>query len=126
MAEIEPHSPGLFGSVRKLLDTGLAALHTRVELFAVELEEEKVHIIEIFLWTTALLFSGMMAVIVLTAIVIMLFREEWRIYIAGAFCLVYLGGAIWCLFGLRARLKRPMPFSATIEEVKKDRDWLCK
>ena len=120
------HASGLFHSLRKLLDTGLAALHNRAELFAVELQEEKTHVIEILLWVSALLFLAMMAVIVLTATVILLFSEELRVYVAGGFCLLYLAGATWTFFGLKARLKRPIPFSATIDEVKKDREWLLK
>src|SRR6185503_4829878 len=105
MIDSDSHTPGLFHSLRKLLDTGLAAIHNRAELFAVELQEEKTHVIEILLWVSALLFLTMMTVIVLTATVILLFPEEVRVYVAGGFCLLYLGGAVWTFLGLKARLK---------------------
>lgn len=118
-------STGFTHSVRRLLDTGLGILQNRIELFAVEVREEKTHIVELFLWLSLALFLGMMAVVVLTATIILLFNEEKRVYVAGAFCLLYFAGAVWGFLGLRARLKESgLPFAETINEVKKDREWL--
>jgi len=125
MPDSEP--AGLFGSARNLIDTGLAAVQNRAELLSVEFKEEKDHILEVGFWLTFALFFGIMTVLVLTATVILLFSEEYRIYAAGAFCIVYLAGTIWAILGLRKRLQsRPVPFAATVEELKKDREWLLR
>ena len=125
MNGLEHQSPGLFDSLRRLLENALGAFSNRVELLAVEFKEEKTNIIELFIGVAATLFFTMMTVIVLTATVILLFREEWRIYAAGGFCLIYLIGAVCGFLWLKARLKQNgVPFSESINELKKDREWL--
>ena len=53
MGDTDQSSPGLFGSLRRLLDTSLSAVQNRVELFALELREEKCRLIEILIWASA-------------------------------------------------------------------------
>jgi len=118
---------GLFTSLRKLLDTGLATLQNRAELLSVEFREEKDHALELVIWLTMVLFFAIMAVLLLSATIIFVFREDLRIYAAAGLTLIYLVGAIWSFLGVRTRLKsRPLPFSATVEEIRKDREWLLK
>jgi len=125
MNRVEQHSPGLFDSARRLLDHAFGAFQNRVELLAVEFKEEKTNVVELFICVAATLFFAMMTVIVLTATVILLFREEWRIYAAGGFCLVYFIGAISSFLWLKSRLKQGgLPFSESLNELKKDREWL--
>lgn len=119
------HPPGLAGSARRLADNALAAVQTRLELFALELREEKTSAIELLIWVCTALFFGMMAFIVLTAAIILLFNDKWRLAAAGAFFLLYVAGAIWAYLRLKARLKNQnTPFNDTINEFKKDREWL--
>ena len=125
MIGTEHHAPGLFDSVRRILDHALGAFYNRVELLAVEFQEEKTNVVELLIYVSAALFFAMMTVIVLTGTVILLFKPEWRIYPAAAFCVIYLGGAIWTFTALKARLKQSTrPFSESINELKKDREWL--
>jgi len=127
MFNSEPASPGLLTSVRKLLDTGLATVQNRAELAAVEFKEEKDHALELMLWATVVFFFAVMTGIVLTATIIFAFPEDRRIYVAGVFAVLYLAGGVWAFLGLRTRLnKQPVPFSATVDEIKKDREWLTK
>jgi uncharacterized membrane protein YqjE len=122
---VDPTTPGLFDSGRRLLDHALGAFHNRVELFAVEFKEEKTNVVELLLCVAAALFFAMMTVIVLTATVILLFPPENRIYAAGGFCLIYLIGAIWSILRLKSRLKQNgTPFAESINELKKDREWI--
>ena len=125
MIGVEHHSPGMFDSMRRLLDHALGAFQNRVELLAVEFREEKVNVVELVIFVAAALFFAMMTVIVLTATVILLFSAEHRIYAAGGFCVVYLIGAICSFVVLKGRLKQTgVPFSDSINELKKDREWL--
>ncbi len=117
---------GLLGSLRRLADTGLAIVHNRVELFAVEVQEQKAHVIEVLLLVSVLLFFAMLCVLLLTSTIIFLFAQPARIYVAAGFSLLYLVGTLWAFWRLKLRLKYPVPFSETISEVRKDREWLIK
>ncbi len=121
---IENGSNGILTSLRRLADTGLGVIRNRAELFAVELQEEKAQLIEVLLWTAVLLFFGMMAVIALSAAILLIVPRAWQFYVAGGLGVVYMVGAIWAFAKLKARLQSSMPFSQTINEVQKDREWL--
>ena len=75
----------------------------------------------------ALLCFALMTLLILSVTIILIFPADLCAYAAGGLALIYLSGAIWSFVQLRTRLKnRPIPFSATIEEIKKDREWLLK
>ena len=79
------------------------------------------------MWVMALLCFALMTFLLLSVTIILIFPDNLRVYAAGGLALVYLAGGIWSLLRLRTRLKnRPIPFSSTIEEIKKDREWLLK
>jgi len=118
-------SPGMFQTLRKILDTGVGALHNRVELFAVEMKEEQQNLLSLIIWISICLFLAMMAIIVITGTVILMFEGERRLYAAGGFCVLYLIGAIAAFLKLKSRLSESsLPFSETIDEMRKDREWL--
>ncbi len=115
-------TPGLFASAHRLVETGLSALQNRVELFAVEVREERARFLEALMWASIALFLGMMAVIVLTATIVLLCLAEARPWVAGGFTALYVLGALWATITLRTRLKsRGLPFAETISQLNKDR-----
>ncbi len=125
MSEPNGKPPSLIDLGRKAALTGLSALHNRGELFLVELEEEKCRALELLIWAMAACFLGMMFVAVLTATIIWLFPSDLRIYAAGGFCVLYLAGVVLAVLNLKALAKTsPPPFSDSIAEVRKDREWL--
>jgi uncharacterized membrane protein YqjE len=121
----ESQSPGLFFSLRKFLDTGMGAIHNRVELFAVEMREEKQNLLELIVLVSLALFMGMMAMIVITATVILMFAPEKRLWVAGGFCVLYLVGALVAFTKAKGRLKgSALPFAESVNEMRKDRECL--
>ena len=121
----EAEAPGLAGLLRRLALTGLAALHNRGELLQVEAEEEKNQVLELFIWVAVVSVLGFLFLAVLTATVILIFPPEGRVYAAGGFALLYLTGTGLGLMNLRALIRHaPPPFAATVEEIKKDKEWL--
>ena len=64
----------------------------------------------------------MMGVTLVTATLIFLFPQEFRLYVAGGFALVYMGGAVFAWFTVKSLLKRE-PFAETIDQARKDKTW---
>ena len=125
MTDGNSKAPGLGELARKLVLTGFAALQNRSELLQIELEEEKNRVVELFIWAGAVCFLGMLFLLVLTATVILVVSPEARVWVAGAFCLLYLLGAVLAFLNLRALIKSAsLPLAETMAEVKKDREWL--
>jgi uncharacterized membrane protein YqjE len=117
----ESNPPGMADLLRRAARTALGALQNRGELFLVELEEEKNRAIELCIWGAAVVVMGMMFLMIFTATIILLFRDDLRIYAAGGFCLLYFVGALFALRNAKALWKSsPSPFANTIGEVKKD------
>ena len=123
MITTEDHAPGVVPLLRKLAGTGLGALRNRGELLLVELQEEKERLIAAFVWSAALLFCVFMGLLLLTATIIFLFPEAYRLWAAAGFAVLYLGGAAASVFIIKALLKH-VPFAESIEQVRKDGEWL--
>ena len=121
--ETDNNGPGLGRLVQRLTSTTVGALQNRVELLAVELEEEKGRLLEMILAGVGLLFLVMMFLVTLTATIVLLFPEDYRIYALGGFALLYLAGSGFAFFVLKGVLKQA-PFAETIRQVKKDAEWI--
>ena len=117
----EARPPGLFDSFRRLSDTALAAIQTRVELLAVELAEEKRWLVGTLVWTVAAIFFCGVALLTITATVVALCPPEARGFVLIGFSIVYAVAAAVAISKARARAKdRELPLSSTIGELKKD------
>jgi uncharacterized membrane protein YqjE len=123
--ESESNPPGLLAQIRQLVSTGLSALQNRGELFLLELEEEKTHLIELLIWAMAVGLLGLMFLIVFTVLVIFLFPAPLRIWALAGFCVIYAVGALLALLNLKSILKTGAPpFAGSVAEMKKDHEWL--
>jgi uncharacterized membrane protein YqjE len=121
MAEGE-HPGGLFSSVRRVADTCVSSVHNRVELLAVELQEEKIRLVRLLLWTGAALFAAFLAITVITIAVVMLVSDDnlRKIAIIG-FGVVYASVAVVIAVKLRGEVRNaPPPLADTLSELKKD------
>ena len=125
MSLTEPPPGGFLELLRRLCSTGLALCQNRLELLGVDLQEQKARFVKLFcLAAVAVLFANT-AVLVLTATIVVLAGEQARVIVLVALSLIYLGAAVAAFLVLRRELKSaPPPFSGTISEFKKDREWL--
>jgi uncharacterized membrane protein YqjE len=124
MADREP-SGGLFGSVRRVADTCLSSVHNRVELFAVELQEEKLRLIRLLLWTGAALFASFLAVTVMTIAIVLVVPPENRSVVVIGFAVFYAIVSIVLSLKLRSDIRNaPPPLAETTAELKKDLECL--
>ncbi|MFT3867178.1 MAG: phage holin family protein [Nibricoccus sp.] len=113
---------GLLSALRSLGDGLLAMAHDRLELLSVELQEEKYRLILTFIWITAAVFMGMMAVSFASLTLVYLFWESARVAVLAGLTLFYAGLLIAIIVALRRFLARqPRPFSGTRGELEKDR-----
>lgn len=113
---------GLFASLRGLAATGLALLQNRLELLAVEIQEEKARTVGLIAYSIgAVLLLGAGAIF-LAAFVTVLLWDSNRLLALGVFTALFLGGGLICL--LVARRLATMPsslFVGSLAELAKDR-----
>ncbi len=115
--------PGLTELVSRLGRTLVGLLRNRWELLAVEWQIEKARQVELLKWTVTFLFCGLMGAMLLTAAVILMFPQEWRLYVTAGFALLYLLGAAAAWFVLKGLLHKKS-FSESLSQLKKDTAWL--
>ncbi len=123
MPDTDQHSVGFIGAAGRLFRTGLGAVQNRVELFALEWEEERTRLMETMVWVAALVLLGVLAVLLSTATIIFLFPPELRLYVTAGFAVLYVIGAIAAALGLRHVVRRES-FPESLGQMKKDREWL--
>jgi uncharacterized membrane protein YqjE len=125
-ADIEDGRPqGLLASLRSMFATMLAVVHTRVELFTTEVEEEIQRAARILVWALIALFFGSLTVMFLAVLVLIVFWDDYRVLAASLITAAFL--LLTITFGVlaRARLRaKPRFLAASIEELKRDRSAL--
>ncbi len=123
IAATDQNAPSLTTLVGRVARLALGGVQTRVELMAVEWQEERLRLMDLLVCAIGLLLLGTMGVLFLTVTIIFLFPSSVRLYVTAGFAVLYLLAATGAWFGLRSRLKR-QPFAESIDQVKKDRLWL--
>ena len=124
MSEASETKPGVWASLKRILDTLLATAQNRVELFAVELQEEKCRLVEAMLCAVAVAAFGMMTLSLVTLTIVVFFWENGRLPALAGLSVLYLIGTALAWRALRTRLKAGSAFTGSIEELKKDRSCL--
>lgn len=116
--------PGLFSSVKRLLNTVMVAAENRFELFLVELREERYRVFDALLLGCATAVLGFMALVTVTCTVVVIFWDTARVQTLIVLSACYSLATAWVLWRLRVRLRNWASFSATLAELKKDRSCL--
>jgi uncharacterized membrane protein YqjE len=114
-------SPGLLSSVKGLLSTALAGAENRIELFLVELREERFRVFDVLLLGCAAAVFGFVALLTVTATLVVIFWDSARVTVLIALSACYSLVTLGILWRLKVRLQDGSPFSATLGELKKDR-----
>jgi uncharacterized membrane protein YqjE len=112
---------------RRSGDSLLGLFQTRLELFAVELQQEKLRTINLLIGLTIALALGVAGLLMAVAAgAIFLWHLAGYLGLIGLAVLA-LAGAAALLWWLRRKLQTgPTPFQTTVTEFKKDREWLRK
>lgn len=123
----EPRSRGLFASLRTLGATLLATFHSRAELLAHELQRERVRVTRLVLLGVASLFFLALGALTATIFVIVLFWDSQRLVVIGFLTVLYLGlGAGIMTYAKREADRSKRPFSASLEQLRQDREQLSR
>lgn len=109
------------GSFRTLGDSLVTGLQDRIGLFSLELQEEKLRLIQIFFWISAALFTGMMTIMFASLTLVYLFWDSARLAVLGGLTALYAVALVAIIITFRRFLAaQPRPFAATLEELGED------
>jgi uncharacterized membrane protein YqjE len=126
MSETPQSEDGLLAPVTRLLKTLVNLLENRLELFLVEVQEERVRLVEALLLAVAGGVAALMTLILITLTVVVIFWDSHRVLVLVLFSLAYATATAVAFRKLRARLNRWQAFTASLHQIKKDRAWLEK
>lgn len=111
-----------FGSIKGFAASFVSHLHTRLQLFATELAEEKLRLTSLFfgaIW--ALFFTFMTLVLGALFVIAAYWDTPYRLHAVALLLLLFLAGAGISWSMLRATLKSRLPmFEASLAELYKD------
>ena len=125
MSEKPEHAEGLLDSLRNLAGTFVALLQTRLEIFASELDEGRARLARIVVLAGIAAFCLGLAVVLLVLFVVVLFWDTYRLLAIGLLAGFFAACGLASLLALRAAVSQwPRPLSATLAELRKDRDKL--
>lgn len=126
-AEPRAPRPRLAASLHGIVDAGLQTVQTRLELLAVELQEEKLRLTGLALNTALaglLLGAGLVFLMIFLTV---LFWEEHRLLALGITTAVCIGGGLFAASNAaRAFRSGTKLFSASLAELARDRAALRK
>ena len=116
---------GLVASLRRLADSFLGLLQTRIEVFSTEVAEERFNLARVAVAALAILFCLQTGVILAVLCFVLSVSHENRLLAIGiaaaGLLLLALIGTLWLRWWLKTR---PPLFASTIDELRKDREIL--
>ena len=113
--------PGIIPSLKKLLQIVLTTAANRLELAAVETQEEAARWVESLILVAAMAVLGALTLAMVSLTIVLAFWEEHRLAAMIGLSIVYLLTFLGTVWRLRWRLKNWDPFAATLAELKKDK-----
>ncbi|GFM84227.1 MULTISPECIES: phage holin family protein [Pseudomonas] len=112
-------------SPRRLGAAFLGLLHSHVELFGIELQEQKARTLSLLLFAGLALVFALLLLTGLSALLLIILWDSYRLAGIIGLCSFYFLAAVFC--GLRLKeaiFDESSPFSATLEELANDRERL--
>ncbi|HEQ1288935.1 TPA: phage holin family protein [Pseudomonas aeruginosa] len=112
-------------SLRRFGAAFLGLLHGHVELFGIELQEQKANTLRLLLFAGLALVFALLLLVGLSPLVLIVFWDTNRLAAALGLCLFYVIGSLFCGWRLYQSINdESSPFSATLEELANDRERL--
>lgn len=115
-------SQGILGSLRTLGDGLLATVQDRVALVGLELEEEKLRLIQVVAWIAAAIVTSVMTLAMASVTLVCIFWQSARLAVLLSLTGLYAALLVVVLIWLRRLFARqPRPFAASLTEIEEDR-----
>ena len=112
-------------SLRRFGAAFLGLLHGHVELFGIELQEQKANTLRLLLFAGLALVFALLLLIGLSALVLILLWDSYRLAGIIGLCVFYLVAALFCAMRLKSAIfDESSPFESTLEELANDRERL--
>ena len=114
---------GLFDELRGLFGSLFDLAGRRLELLALEAQEEKDRLLDLIFRAALIIVLSWMALVCATATLVVAFWDQHPVTVLVVVTLGYGGAAALLALSLRRRLRQASrPFASTIEELRKDRE----
>lgn len=112
-------------TARRLGAAVLGMLHSHIELFGIELQEQKSRTVSLLLFAGLALVFALLALVAVSGLILILLWENYRIPGMIGLALFYLLAGLFCAMRLKAAIfDESSPFSGTLEELANDRERL--
>lgn len=112
-------------SPRRFAAALMGLLHGHIALFGEELKEQQSNALRLFILCSLSLMFGLLLLIGLSAALLISLWDSHRLAVITALCAFYGLGFLVSLGYLLLRLRTaPVPFSASLEELARDREQL--
>jgi uncharacterized membrane protein YqjE len=123
MSDEAGRAVGVLDSLRRLAGTLIGAVQTRLELVATDIEEERAWIARMAILAALAGFCLALAINLAVLFLVVLFWDANRLLAIGVLAGVFAAFAVGLGIATRtAATRRPRLFSATLAELRKDRD----
>ncbi|MHA6494421.1 phage holin family protein [Pseudomonas borbori] len=112
-------------SPRRFAAALLGLAHGHIALLGEELKEQQGATLRLLALASLSLFFALLLIIGLSAALLISLWDSYRLAAIGGLCLVYGLGLLCCLMALLSQLRNATPpFSASLEELARDREQL--
>lgn len=119
------HGAGLMESLKGLLSTLASIVSTRLELLANELQEERLRLTQMLVYSLFAIFCLGMSLLLFTVFIVVLFWDDHRLAVLGGLGILFFVLAMVIAIVLRVKvLYKSKLFSASIAELARDREQL--
>ena len=118
-------SSGVLASLRGLVASVIAITHTRLQLLANELEEQRIRALHMVILGAVAFFCGAVGLLLLSAWIVIALWDQYRLLTLGVLAVAYFAGCAVALSRLKSHLHdRPRLFASSLTELRRDEELL--
>jgi len=115
------HRGGLFDSLKTLASTLVAIGRTRLELLSIDIEEERVWLTSMLVWTLTALFCAGLSILLVILFFIVIWWDTHRLLAVAIPALLLMLCAVLAVNVVRGKMRaKPRLFAASLAEFSKD------